>query len=558
MNGANQRTNITFKDSIFEFNQIKTSAFSGNVIIQVIGTPGWMLSFSAGRLSGLSGGIDAVDRWQRSLALASMNAPLEMLVKSNNNDEIFLNSNRLAQEWAVKEVLFDIIQFSQINGDRLSFQTIPFQTNNITLNSSLPLLDIQPLLHTTIQAWQEWRLKGLEQFTPSLFPILQRPMQSLFNGDKELEYLISSIDGNRSLRSLAIHHQKKLIDVTLSLLPFLRSGAIKLARLPKSVIGIDSLDSETVASSKQPAPSESGPLIVCIDDSILVHQSLEKIASENGFRFLGIQDPLKIIPLLIKHKPDLIFLDLIMPVNNGYEVCEQIRKTPCLRDIPTIILTGNDGFIDRVRTKFVGADAFLSKPVRAEPILKTIEKYLGNSWPKSLPGAASSVPDRAVSSKISTDRTTLVGGASAVRTRISSISKTPLVPQNVEIAKRVLVIDDDENIREVVLMCLHKLRGWDVSAVSSGQEGLNSIRAYKPDAIILDMMMPTMDGLTFLRSLRADPATQLIPVVLLTANRHLPGKNLLAELGVANIISKPFVPVNLVQQIDSVVNAVPC
>ena len=80
--------------------------------------------FSAGQLAGISGGIDAIERWERNLALASLNVPLDRLVKSTNHQEVFLNSNKIAQECAIKEVLFDIIQFSQNKGDRLAYRFI--------------------------------------------------------------------------------------------------------------------------------------------------------------------------------------------------------------------------------------------------------------------------------------------------------------------------------------------------------------------------------------------------------------------------------------------------
>ena len=82
------------------------------------------------------------------------------------------------------------------------------------------------------------------------------------------------------------------------------------------------------------------------------------------------------MPSLIRNKPDFIFLDLLMPITNGYEVCEQIRKTPRLKDIPVIILTGKDGLVDRMRAKIVGATGFLGKPVNAESVIKMLDKYL--------------------------------------------------------------------------------------------------------------------------------------------------------------------------------------
>jgi CheY-like chemotaxis protein len=83
----------------------------------------------------------------------------------------------------------------------------------------------------------------------------------------------------------------------------------------------------------------------------------------------------------------------------------------------------------------------------------------------------------------------------------------------------------------------------------SGREALNLANAEPPDVIVLDMMMPEMDGFAFLQHLRADPATQQIPVVLLTANNYLPNSDQFAQLGVVLTIAKPFHSVDLVQQI---------
>jgi two-component system, chemotaxis family, response regulator PixG len=547
------QTNVKFKDLIAEFNHIKTDTFSGNLIIQVADTPNWMLYFSAGLLAGISGGIDAIDRWKRNLALASLKMPLDRLIKSTNDREIFLNANKIAQECVAKEVLFDIIQFSQNKGDRLSYRFIPVSDKNTQVQSALPLLEIQPILTATIQSWQKWSKYGLESYEPSLFPIIQDSTQvASFADDKDLQHLIASIDGTKSLRSLAIQHHKHLIDVIMPLLPLLKLNIIslspskhssaKLASHPDRKLdsGLD-LDSSANGQSPQieisvPAHglqnrtiSKAIPLIACIDDSMSVYISMEKIITDYGYRCFGIQDPLKIITGLIRNKPDLIFLDLVMPVTNGYEVCEQIRKTPSLANIPIVILTGNDGLIDRVRTKFVGANGFLGKPIQGSAVTKMIDKYLEDKQSNRITTTKQSDP--------------------------ISIVETGLITQQRQtvlnnIGKQVLVVDDDRNIREVVSMCLHKLKGWDVLTAASGQEGLNGIEIKNPDVIILDVMMPEMDGLAFLRQLRSNPDTKQIPVILLTANRYLPDKSLLTELGVVETISKPFLPVNLVRQID--------
>ncbi|SRR5579883_1204979 len=116
-------------------------------------------------------------------------------------------------------------------------------------------------------------------------------------------------------------------------------------------------------------------------------------------------------------------------------------------------------------------------------------------------------------------------------------------------AKRILIVDDEAPIREVVAACLQLLGGWDVLLAASGKDALAQARVEQPDAIILDVMMPEMDGFAFLQHLRADSATQSIPVVLLTASSALPNSNLISKLGVMATISKPFHSVDLVQQI---------
>jgi two-component system, chemotaxis family, response regulator PixG len=538
------QNNVKFKDLITEFNQIKTDTFSGNLIVRVERVSSWMLCFTAGRLASVSGGIDAIERWQRNLALASSEAPLLC------RQDILFNTNKLAHECAVKEVLFDIIQFSQNRGDRLFYQLIPVNNNNNQIRSVLPLLELQSILTETIQDWQEWENRGLAGYAPSLVPVVNNTDQkiSAVDDNPDLQSLISAIDGRKTLRSLAIYQQKKLIDVGESLSPLFTSGLITLSPIePISAEGnllkplrdtaarrlsptTATSDLKSIAArSDLTVPKKVGSLIACIDDSPIVYKSLEKIIVAHGHRSFDVQDPLKIIPSLIRNKPDLIFLDLVMPVTNGYEVCEQIRKTPSLTNVPIIILTGSDGLIDRVRTKFVGANGFLSKPIQAEAIVKTIDKYL-----KQKPAI---VP---VSSRVKSKQN-LVHAAPR---------QQPLpIP---DIAKRVLIVDDDRNIREVVSMCLHKLKGWDILTAASGQEGLIEIATTTPDAIVLDLMMPEMDGLAFLRQLRAQDATRIIPVILLTASRHIPTAQRLRELGVVDTISKPFLPIDLVRQIDRV------
>ncbi|MCL1473067.1 response regulator [Argonema antarcticum] len=115
--------------------------------------------------------------------------------------------------------------------------------------------------------------------------------------------------------------------------------------------------------------------------------------------------------------------------------------------------------------------------------------------------------------------------------------------------KRVLIVDDEYRIREVTKIALEMMAGWEVLTASSGKEGLLQAQVQQPDAILLDVMMPDMDGTATLVALQANNATRDIPVVLLSAKVQVNDRSQFAELGVKAIIPKPFDPLNLAIQI---------
>jgi CheY-like chemotaxis protein len=116
-------------------------------------------------------------------------------------------------------------------------------------------------------------------------------------------------------------------------------------------------------------------------------------------------------------------------------------------------------------------------------------------------------------------------------------------------AHRILIIDDEEDIREVAALSLETVAGWEVLVASSGAQGLARAIEQQPDAILLDVMMPGMDGPTIFRELRKNPATARIPVLLLTAKVQSSDQRRFADLGVDAILFKPFDPLTLSTQI---------
>src|SRR5665213_3582332 len=116
--------------------------------------------------------------------------------------------------------------------------------------------------------------------------------------------------------------------------------------------------------------------------------------------------------------------------------------------------------------------------------------------------------------------------------------------------RRILIIDDEEDIREVAALALEATAGWLVFTAGSGVEVIAIATAEQPDAILMDVMMPGVDGPTTFRTMQQNPLVAHIPVLLLTAKVQGVDQRRFASLGLAAILFKPFDPLTLAHQIS--------
>jgi CheY-like chemotaxis protein len=117
-------------------------------------------------------------------------------------------------------------------------------------------------------------------------------------------------------------------------------------------------------------------------------------------------------------------------------------------------------------------------------------------------------------------------------------------------AHQLLVVDDDDAIREVAQMALEIVGGFEVRTASSGGQAWDMVRLEAPDALLLDVMMPGMDGPTLLSHLRTDPVTSHIPIIFLTAKIQAGDRRDWNDLDIAGVIAKPFDPMKLADDIS--------
>jgi len=120
---------------------------------------------------------------------------------------------------------------------------------------------------------------------------------------------------------------------------------------------------------------------------------------------------------------------------------------------------------------------------------------------------------------------------------------------------KVLIIDDEEDTRSIASMSLSILGGLDVIEADSGQDGINKASQEQPDVILLDMMMPIMDGSETLVALRANESTNKIPVIFLTAKAMTSEIERLKRMGAIGVLTKPFDPTILANQVRAILES---
>lgn len=350
----------------------------------------WIFYFCLGRIMYATGGTHPVRRWARNLAGYCPQLNVDIIELQHDlcrlNPDGFIGSweyqlfylwieqNKVTQEQVEKviksileEVLFDLSQ-----DDGLTHQIKEYPP----ISKPLALIDEKQVIADVQQLWQAlWNAK-LTGYSLDKALIIKQPKQlEKRTPVKVYQALTTLLDGENTLRDLAVKMKGDVVQVTRLLAPYIKLGFVELISIPDlpapACRRVPDIPSEQADSTK--------PLIACVDDSPSVCQTLEKLLTAAGYRFVGINDGLRALTGLLSCKPDLIFLDLMMPNTNGYEICSQLRKAPSFRNTPIVILTGNNGIVDQVRARLFGASDFLNKPVDARKVLNTISKHLAQS-----------------------------------------------------------------------------------------------------------------------------------------------------------------------------------
>jgi CheY-like chemotaxis protein len=200
--------------------------------------------------------------------------------------------------------------------------------------------------------------------------------------------------------------------------------------------------------------------VLVIDDEATVRDLMRRFLAREGFDVVTAKNGEEGLRLARELRPSLITLDVLMPGRDGWSVVQALKADPELAGIPVLMLTILD---EKNRGYALGAAEYVTKPVDRARLSAVLAKYRVNA----------------------ADR-------------------------------RVLIIEDDADTRRWLSRCLSG-EGWQVSEAENGRVALGRIGEHRPDLILLDLIMPHMDGFEFLVELRKDPALHDLPVIVVTA-----------------------------------------
>ena len=344
----------------------------------------WRLYFLAGQLVWANSHTYAKRRWHRQLMQHRPDLLRHGLSKYSD-----LTYSRLAKlvickqfnrqvfsaivTGCIAEVLFDLQQQGtldfQLTGRGLAYR---IKSQKACDSSCINLQNI----HVWGQAkreWQAWEQAGLTQVNPNDALVI-KDLASLEDlASPRLFRLLNALaKGRQTLRDIALKTDQPLMPFVVSILPHLHNQSLQLKAVEDKVAPPAIATQEDIAIRLAQTAIPKDARIVYVDNSLTDSHKMATIVEAAGYRYSNIADPLEVLKSLVKLKPKVIFLNLMMPVVNGYELCAQIRRMSDFKEIPIVVVADSNSITERMRAKMVGASEFVSKPITPKNVLKTL------------------------------------------------------------------------------------------------------------------------------------------------------------------------------------------
>jgi twitching motility two-component system response regulator PilG len=262
------------------------------------------------------------------------------------------------------ETLFDLVSLRE---GKFLFQT------DIALNPQLISLEITPLVNSTVTQLQEWMQMRPFLESPEQFPFVNNLAQlqsSLLPATTNK--LLRWAEGKTSLRQMARFFHRDILSVAKVIYPYVHQGLLKMV-YPDNY----TFDDKSDFASKEQIGKEVP--ILCIDSTATIFQQVESALKPYGYQVINVSNPWEALSMIFKFHPKLILCDMNMPELNGYEICALISKSTTFCQIPIILFTLDDNYLDKTKAKMLGAKDFLTKPFLESELIAVVEKYVNLS-----------------------------------------------------------------------------------------------------------------------------------------------------------------------------------
>ncbi|MCP6761796.1 MAG: response regulator [Fischerella sp. CENA71] len=366
--------------------------YSGKLNIKSVNGQKWIFYYHAGKIIWATGGTHPFRRLRRQFAQYCPSIDIDkihlhpqelsldywdycLLVSLYNQHKIKPEQMTAVIENTTAELLFDLTQqanFYSINCDR---------NQEIFLEAIVSITDADMSLKLMQESWEHWLATGLKNISPNLAPKLRKPEElHKYVSSAVYNNFVTLINGKYTLWDLAVKMKQSVLSVSHSLLPYISKGIIEL-------VEVCDFPLQTVEFNKnyfiKKTINSNSLLVACVNNNLSLSQTLEDILIPNGFRFINIQDTIHALSILIEHRPNLIFLNLVLPVTNGYEICAQLRCIPLFANTPIIILRDSDSPLEQIRAKVAGATYLLAKPISSDKVMGILRKHT-QAFPKSV------------------------------------------------------------------------------------------------------------------------------------------------------------------------------
>ncbi len=302
--------------------------------------------------------------------------------------------------------------------------------------------------------------------------------------------------------------------------------------------------------------------ILIVDDEEDVRMIVRTTISSK-YEVVEAKDGLDALEKVERYQPDFVVMDVMMPLMNGFEACQAIRKNPNYREIPVLFLSALGSKEDMKKGYASGANLYLTKPFDPPRLLKNIDVFFERTPPekKSKRYTIEEIETFEREGRVPVTpggREYDLGKADTQRDFPEPEPATPRKapapsapappPVDPSVLPRVMAVDDDREMCRLIRMTCKDV--YEVVFAHDGMEAIELLIRYQPDLLILDIMLPKMNGFQLCQSLRSNRAFKHMPILMCSAKGAEKDINLAKRIGANDYLVKPFGATELLRKLE--------